>query len=108
MTSGTLIAGELRLSDRDKDVLIAMFSGYLEDFPRRTLRPRTYQQAASLLGPPWTQVTVRKQIERLKERATRIDVYFEGPHANYDLADYLVANGLLLQEDLARIGGSHE
>lgn len=33
LTSGTLIAGDLRLSERDKDVLVAMFSGYLEDFP---------------------------------------------------------------------------
>ena len=53
----------------------------------------------------WTVVTVRKQIERLKERASRIEVYFEGPHANYDLADYVVANGLLVQDDLARLGG---
>lgn len=105
ITSGTLVAGDLRLNERDKDVLVAMFSGYLEAFPRRSTRPRTYQQAATLLGPPWTAVTVRKQIERLKDRASRIEVYFEGPHANYDLADYVVANGLLVQEDLARLGG---
>ncbi len=82
-----------------------MFSGYLETFPRRTTRPRTYQQAAELLGPPWTAVTVRKQIERLKERAARAGLYFEGQHANYDLADHLVANGLLVPDDLARLGG---
>ena len=105
ITSGTLVAGNLRLSERDKDVLVAMFSGYLEAFPRKTLRPRTYQEAATLLGEPWTAVTVRKQIERLKERASRIEAYFEGPHANYDLADYVVANGLLVQEDLARLEG---
>ena len=104
VTSGTLLAGNLRLSERDKDVLVAMFSGYLEAFPRRSTRPRTYQQAATLLGPPWTAVTVRKQIERLKDRAARIEAYFEGPHANYDLADYVVANGLLVQDDLARLG----
>jgi hypothetical protein len=103
ITSGTLIAGDLRLSERDKDVLVAMFSGYLEDFPRRTMRPRTYQQAADLLGTPWTAVTVRKQIERLKERAARADVYFEGRYANYDLADHLVANRLLVRDDLARL-----
>jgi hypothetical protein len=105
LTSGTLVAGDLRLSERDKDVLVAMFSGYLETFPRRTMRPRTYKEAATRLGAPWTAVTVRKQIERLKERASRISVYFEGPHANYDLADYLVANGLLVPDDLARLGG---
>jgi len=106
ITSGTLVAGDLRLSERDKDVLVAMFSGYLEAFPRRSTRPRTYQQAATLLGPPWTAVIVRKQIERLKERAARLEAYFEGPHANYDLADYLVANGLLVPDDLARLGGA--
>jgi hypothetical protein len=105
ITSGTLVAGNLRLSERDKDVLVAMFSGYLEAFPRRTLRPRTYQEAATLLGAPWTAVTVRKQIERLKERASRREVYFEGPHANYDLADYVVANGLLVPHDLVRLEG---
>jgi hypothetical protein len=73
-------------------------------FPRRTMRPRTYQQAADLLGPPWTALTVRKQIERLKERAARGDVCFQGPHANYDLADHLVANGLRVLADLARLG----
>jgi hypothetical protein len=103
LTSGTLTTGDLRLSERDKDVLVALFSGYLEAFPRRSSRPRTYQQAAGLLGPPWTNVTVRKQIERLKERATRTGVYFEGPHANYDLADFLVSNGLLVPADLARL-----
>ena len=103
VTSGTLVAGDLRLNERDKDALVAMFSGYLEAFPRRTARPRTYQEAATLLGTSWTAVSVRKQIERLKERASRIEVYFEGPHANYDLADYLVANGLLVQADLSRL-----
>ena len=104
VTSGTLLSSTLQLSERDKDALVALFSGYLEAFPRRSARPRTYQQAAEILGPPWTAVTLRKQIERLKDRAARSEAYFEGPHANYDLADYVVANGLLSQEDLARLG----
>jgi hypothetical protein len=108
LTSGTLTVGDLRLSERDKDVLVAMFSGYLEAFPRRLTRPRTYQQAAKLLGAPWTSITVRKQIERLKERAARGGVYFEGPHANYDLADHLVVNGLLVPSDLVRLATPNE
>ena len=104
ITSGTVTAGDLRLSERDKDALVAMFSGYFEAFPRRSSHPRSYQQAAELLGSPWTALTVRKQIERLKEWAARVGVYFEGQHANYDLADYLVANGLLVPGDLARLG----
>ena len=81
-----------------------MFAGYLETFPHRSAHPRTYQQAADVLGPPWTSVTVRKQIERLKERCPRADLYFEGPHANYELADHLVTNGLLIPTDLKRLG----
>ena len=106
ITSGTVTVGDLHLSERDRDALVALFSGYLEAFPRRSTHPRSYQQAAELLGPPWTGVTVRKQIERLKERAARAGVYFEGVHANYELADFLVANGLLVPGDLARLGGT--
>jgi hypothetical protein len=103
ITSGTVTSSDLHLSERDKDVLVALFSGYLEAFPRRTGHPRSYQQAADLLGQPWTKVTVRKQIERLKERAGRSGVFFDGPHANYDLADHVVANGLLAPSDLERL-----
>lgn len=103
VTTGTLIVGDLRLSERDKDVLVALFSGYLEAPPRRTMHPSTYHQAATLLGSPWTPVTVRKQIERLKDRATRNELYFDGPHGNYDLADYVMANGLLVPDDLKRL-----
>jgi len=103
MTSGTFTADDLRLTERDKDVLVAMFSGYLEAFPHRSARPHTYQQTADLLGPPWTSVTVRKQIERLRERCARTGLYFEGQHANHDLADHLVSNGLLIRDDLNRL-----
>lgn len=102
-TSGTLSAAGLSLSERDRDVLVAVFAGYLEEFPRRRTRPRTYQEAADRLGPPWTRVRVRKQVERLKERATRAGLYFDGPQANYDLGDYLLANGLLRPSDLDRL-----
>jgi hypothetical protein len=102
VTSGTVTVGDLRLSERDKDAPVAMFFGYLEELPRRSTRPRTYQEAAQLLGP-WTNVVVRKQIERLKERTARSGFYFEGTHANYDLADHLVANSLLVPGDLARL-----
>lgn len=102
-TSGTLSVAELSLSERDRDVLAAVFAGYLEDFPRRKTRPATYQEAAERLGSPWTRVRVRKQVERLKERAARAGLYFDGPQANYDLADYLLANGLLRPSDLERL-----
>lgn len=101
-SSGT-IGADTSLSDRDRDVVVALLSGYLDNFPRRQARPRTYQEAAELLGPPWTRTTVRKQIERLKGRLARGGVYFEGPQANYDLADHLIGNGLLSPADLDRL-----
>jgi len=102
LSSGT-ITGEVGLSERDRDAVVALLSGYLEAFPRRQARPRTYQQAAELLGPPWTRTTVRKQIERLKQRLAGLGVYFEGPQANFDLADHLIGNGLLCPADLDRL-----
>ncbi len=101
-SSGT-IGAEMSLSDRDRDVVVALLSGYLDDFPRRQARPRTYQHAAELLGPPWTSTTVRKQIERLKQRLAVRGAYFEGAQANYDLADHLISNGLLRPGDLDRL-----
>lgn len=102
-SSGTLPVHDLRLTERDKAVLAALLSGYLEDFPRRSQRPLTYREAAERLGPPWSPVAVRKQVERVKERARRGGLYFEGPHANHDLADHLVANAQLVPGDLGRL-----
>lgn len=102
LSSGT-VTGDLTLTDRDHDVVVALFSGYLEVFPRRQARPRTYQQAADLLGPPWTKTAVRKQLERLKERVAATGTYFDGPQANFDLADHLILNGLLTPADLDRL-----
>ncbi len=105
-SSGTLPVDDLRLTERDKIVLTALFSGYLAKFPRRSGRPLSYREAAELLGPPWSPVTVRKQVERVKERARRGGLYFEGIHANQDLADHLVTNSLLVPSDLERLPGS--
>lgn len=104
-SSGTLAGGQVQLTERDRDALVALFGGYLEEFPRRTARPRSYQEAANLLGDPWTKVSVRKQVERLKERLARAGVYFEGAQANYELADYLLGEGLLATTDLTRLKG---
>ena len=98
--TGTITPGEVSLSTKDRTVLAALFGGYLRPFPRHDPRPVTYQQAAVTLGAPWTPLTVRKQIERLKARLARAGVYFEGRHANEDLADHLMATGLLGAADL--------
>jgi hypothetical protein len=102
-SSGTIFGGEIRLSERDLDVLVALLGGYLEEFPRRSLRPRSYQEAADRLGPPWTKLTVRKQVERLRQRLAGQGFYFDGPQANFDLADFLIAQGLLGPAHLSRL-----
>jgi hypothetical protein len=43
-SSGTVTGGDIRLSERDRDALVALLGGYLEEFPRRNPRPRTYQE----------------------------------------------------------------
>jgi hypothetical protein len=103
LTSGTLTWGQVRLSDKDRLVLAAVFAGYLRSFPRHYARPLSYQEAADALGPPWTRVTVRKQVERIKERFAREGVFFEGPRANDGLAEHLLDNGLLVPGDLALV-----
>jgi hypothetical protein len=104
-SSGTISAGEISLSDRDRYVVVALLEGYLAEFPRRNPRPRTYREAADRLGSPWTKLTVRKQVERLKRRLSGQGLYFEGPQANFDLADFLIAQGLLGPADLSRLPG---
>ena len=106
VTTGTMTFGELRLSERDREALVAVCCGYLRSFPRHDPHPLSYQDAADLLGAPWTKVTVRKQVERIKERLARKGLFLDGPHANHDLAQHLIDNGLLGIDDLARLDRS--
>jgi hypothetical protein len=103
-SSDAVGAQGLRLGERDKDVLVAVLADYLDAFPTRPPVPRTYQQAAELLGPPWTKRSVRKQIARLRGRVARVGPVFVGPQANYDMAAHLVVNSLLDPTDRNRIG----
>jgi AcrR family transcriptional regulator len=101
--SGTITFGDIEFSERDRDALSALFSGYLRPFPHWNPRPLSYEEAAALLGEPWTKVAVRKQIERLKERFARAGFYVQGPRANDDLAEHLTASGLISQLSLSRL-----
>jgi hypothetical protein len=105
-TSGTITFGDVALSERDLDALSALFSGYLRPFPFRDARPISYQEAAELLGNGWTRVTVRKQVERMKERFARSGVYFQGPRANDELAEHLLSSGAFSQLNLDRLESS--
>jgi hypothetical protein len=107
LTSGTLAASTVDLSSRERAALAAVCAGYLEPFPRRREYPNTYEDAARLLGGSgWSAVTVRKSVERVKERfADKAGVYFSGPQANLDLAQHLVSTGILSGEDLGLLEG---
>lgn len=107
LTTGTLPTEAVTLTQRDRDALTALCAGYLESFPRRREHPNTYEEAARLLGgEPWSGDKVRKAVERVKERfAKKQGLYFEGPHANYELAANLISNGVLSGQDLARLSG---
>lgn len=104
-SSGTTF-DDIVLTDRERAVAMAIFEGYLLPFPRRQAWPRTYSEAAARMGPPWTAVRVRKQMERLKERLSRQGPAFEGKRANYDLAEYLLANQVISPDEIGY--GRHE
>lgn len=103
-STGTIFE-EIVLTDRDRDVAVALGERYLLLLARtREERfPRTYAEAADRLGGSWTRDRVRKQIERLKLRLSLTGPAFEGPRANYDLIEYLVANRVIGPDDLGRL-----
>lgn len=101
-SSGTLTA-EVRLSDSDRHAVVALFAGYLQAFPRRSPHPADYAWAADFLGPPWTRTMVRKRVERIRERLAAGGIYFDGPNARHELAEYLITNGIIGPDDLARL-----
>ncbi len=105
LTTGTLTAAAVALSDRERDALAALCAGYLRAFPHRREHPHTYEEAARLLGgDPWNADKVRKATERVKDRfANKGGLYFEGPQANYELAAHLISSGILSGEDLGRL-----
>jgi hypothetical protein len=103
-TTGTITNADLGLSDRDLEALTSLCSGYLQSFPRRDPRPLTYSEAAKLLGGDWNATRVRKQVERIKERLAKRDLFFDGPRANDLLAAFLLENRYLTVSDLDRLG----
>ncbi len=53
----TATAHEVVINDADRLALVALFSGYLEPFPRYDPHPRSYADAADAIGcpaPPWS------------------------------------------------------
>ena len=100
---GTITLGEVALSEKDRDVLTAMCCGYLRPFPHHDPRPLTYEQVAELLGGEWTELRVRKQVERIKKRMADSGLHFEGQRAKDEMAEHLTANGFIGRDDLPRL-----
>lgn len=100
LTGVPTMAGLVRISDKDRLALIAMFSGYLESFPRHDPRPARYGDAAARLG--WPATTLRKRVEYLRQRLTRAGVAnMAGERALENLAQHVLATGVITREDLA-------
>lgn len=98
--SPTRAAADVSITSADKVALVALFSGYLEPFPRYDPHPKSYADAAARLHVPRT--TLVKRVEYLRTRLTNAGVpNLLGENALPHLAEWALATGLITREDLA-------
>lgn len=98
----TVTAAEVMINDQDRLALVALFSGYLEAFPRYDPHPKSYADAAALLG--WPRTTLIKRIEYLRTRLSNAGVpNLQGENALQALAEWALVTGTLSREDLDRL-----
>lgn len=101
----TVVVRDLCRPD-DIDALTALFSGYLRPFPYHNRHPLTYREAASLAGTG--EVALRKRIENLRGRLSRKGLAdIGGDKALYDLADFVLDQGVIGPNDLERLLAGH-
>lgn len=88
------------LTERRREVLVAMARGYLRPYPHYDPRPLTYQQVADLLGLGQTQV--RRRIEDVREELVRRGVpgLDREPDARRPLCEWLLATRIITPADL--------
>ncbi|HEY3811401.1 MAG TPA: hypothetical protein VGL49_08195 [Acidimicrobiales bacterium] len=99
----TAAAGEVLINALDRLALVSLFSGYLEPFPRYHPHPRSYADAAAMLG--WPRTTLVKRIEHLRTRLTNAGFpNLVGEEALDHLAEWSLTTGVLTREDLQLIG----
>lgn len=103
--SGTIAGEDLHLTDNDRKALTAVYSPLLRAWPRRGAHPLSYQEAADLLGAPWTGTGVRKHFERVRQRLAGGGTFFDGSHAKDDLGQFLLDNAVLSAADLSLFDG---
>ncbi len=100
-SSGTLTDVKVDLSDAERPVIVALFEGYLLRPPRHDPFPRSYADAGARLDPPRTRDSVRKQVEHLRNRLRDNHLlYFEGPRANHEMAEYFLRTKVITEDDL--------
>jgi hypothetical protein len=86
-------------SDKDRQALVALFTGYLQPFPRYDPTPRSYADAAKALG--WPHSTLRKRVEHLRRRLVDAGVpNLQGERAMEALAEHVIATGVITRDDL--------
>jgi len=95
----TRAAADVSITPADKLALVALFSGYLEPFPRYDPHPKSYADAAARLD--WPRTTLVKRVEYLRTRLTNAGVpNLLGDNALPHLAEWALATGLVSRADL--------
>lgn len=95
--------GTVRFLDDDRRAMVALFAGYLYDFPRYDPHPATYREAAARLG--WRVAALRRRVDRIYARLDEAGVPgVHGPHALEHLAQYVLTTGVITQADLGLLG----
>ena len=96
----TRAASDVSLTSADKLALVALFSGYLEPFPRYDPHPKSYADAAARLD--WPRTTLVKRVEYMRTRLTNAGVpNLLGENALQHLAEWALATALISRADLA-------
>jgi hypothetical protein len=96
-------AAQVVINSLDRLALVALFSGYLEPFPRYDPHPKSYAEAAALLG--WPRTTLVKRIEHLRARLTTAGIpNLVGHDALDHLAEWALTTRSLTRDDLALMG----
>ena len=100
----TSAAGEVVINALDRLAMVALFARYLESFPHYEPHPRTYADAASVLG--WPRSTLVKRIEYVRTRLTNAGVpNLLGENALEYLAEWALTTGVLTRRDLDLLRG---
>lgn len=89
-----------RLTERRREVIVALARGYLRPYPHYDPRPATYQEAADLLGLTKSQVVKRVEQVRLDLVAVGVQGLDRELDARRTLCEWMLAMRLIDPSDL--------